>query len=451
MKTPRLDSDSPDALRSPTVDREGKRKWIYPDRRSGRHSRQRRGLALILIAFYLCAPFLTIGGLPFIRMDVSSGIVYALGQTFRVADGSYLALLLFAAATGIAWVTSRWGRVWCGHACPQTVFVEWLIRPVEEWIEGPAHRRRSVDKLPLTLAIAARKILKHGVFSFIILIISNVFLAYFIDPKILAHWISSSPLDEPLAFTIMIGVFAALYFDLIWFREQFCAFLCPYGRFQSVLISKATPTIAYDAARGEPRGKRETKGDCIDCGLCVRVCPTGIDIRNGLQLECIQCMRCSDACNIIMKNLGRKPDLIRKASQIELEGKKTSGHWRIRPLILLGLFTLSISALAYRVATRDSLKITLLRQPQTTYVNMEDNRVANYFTLRLVNQGQSLEKLTLNAPQGVTLVCTLCGQTIEPNTEAIGNLVVIFEKDRFGPSLELTRNSGKLAVPLIVP
>ena len=451
MKTRPSASDSPEALRSPTVDQEGKRKWIYPDRRSGRHSRQRRLVAIVLIVFYFCAPFLQIGGLPFIRIDVASGIIYGLGQTFRVADGYYIALLLFSAATGIAWVTSRWGRVWCGHACPQTVFVEWLIRPLEEWIEGPAHHRRVVDKQPLSIRVAAKKTLKHSIFCVIILVISNVFLAYFVDPQRLWAWIRSSPLDEPIAFMIMAGVFAALYFDLIWFREQFCAFICPYGRFQSVLISKATPTVAYDVARGEPRGKRGTKGDCIDCGLCVRVCPTGIDIRQGLQLECIQCMRCSDACNIIMKNIGKKADLIRKASQLELEGKLLAGHLRVRPLILFALFALCLLTLGYQIATRDPLKITLLRQAQTTYVSMEGTKIANYFTLRIVNQGQKPETFILNAPAGVRLVCTLCDKTIESNTELIGNLIVIFERDKFSKSLELKSKESSLHIPLIGP
>lgn len=441
-------SIDPQDLRAPTVDSHGKRRWIYPERRSGRRARNRRALALLLIAVYLIVPFIKVQGLPLLRFDLASSIVYVLGQAFRFADGFYLVFVLLAAALLLAWATSLWGRIWCGYACPQTVFVEWLIRPVEEFFEGPAIKRRKNDQRPLDVGLLLRKSGKHAVFGLIIFLISNAFLAYFVDPKTLVSWVQRSPWEHPQAFLFMGAVFCALYFDLVWFREQFCSFLCPYARFQSVMISAATPTVAYDYKRGEPRGKRGVRGDCIDCALCVRVCPTGIDIRQGLQLECIQCMRCADACDSIMTGLKRPLGLIRAASEMELQGQVKGRKMRLRPLLYLTLLLVNLGIVFYLVARRDLLKTTILRQASSTFVEISPERTANYFSVRVVNQGHTRERFEMSAPEGVDLICSLCGRDIEPNQEIRGNLVVFFNPQKVSGHVTLLMKGSEKSIDL---
>ncbi len=443
---------TPDSLRAPTVDQAGRRRWLYPDRRKGRLSRIRGSLAGVLILVYLIAPFVKIQGLPLIRFDVLQGIIYVMGQSFRFADGSYFVFVILSGALTLGFVTSVWGRVWCGYACPQTVFVEWIIRPIEELIEGPALHRKRMDEGPKTPSLIAKKIVKYLLFLLVIWMISNAFLAYFIEPKQLMHWISSSPEQHPVAFGVMGLTFAALFFDLVWFREQFCSFLCPYARFQAVMISVATPTVAYDSKRGEPRGRAEGAGDCIDCQLCVRVCPTGIDIRHGLQLECIQCGRCSDACDGIMSNLKRPKGLIRTSSQAALEGRKVQ-RFRLRPAIYLVLLLITIGFVSYSVGTRTALKVTILRQASTTFTHIDEQRLGNYFSMRIVNQSTEPHALKLTTEDGVTIICSLCDRKVEPNEEVKGNLVVIFPQHYPHDKVRLLQEKDEpvIELPLLKP
>lgn len=443
----------PNALRAPTVDAAGKRRWIYPDRRRGPRAKKRRELAMVLLAVYLITPFLSWHDLPILRLDVQQGIMFILGQTFRFADGSYLVFIPLILGLLLAWATSLWGRVWCGYACPQTVFLDWLIRPIEEFCEGPAHRRRRADTQALTLPGFLRKSLKHSLFFGIILIISNAFLAYFVAPATLWDWVTHSPTENPRGFAAVTFIFMALYFDLIWFREQFCSFLCPYARFQSLMISAATPTVAYDSGRGEPRGKLGKKGDCIDCGLCVRVCPTGIDIRQGLQLECIQCMRCADACDSVMDGVKRARGLVRVASLRELEGQSLDAAFRVRPLIYLGLLLSSITFLCYLLGSRPQLKVEFYRQAGTTFVRDEKGQLSNFFGVRVVNQTHEPQTLDVAAPEGVRLICSLCGQTLAPDEEKSGNVVVVFPEGRAEGkvSLLIRNRSDPIDLPLLRP
>ena len=289
------------------MDRSGRRRWLYPDRRPGLYATRRKFTAFILIGLYLVGPWLSWNGNPLLRLDVFEKKAYLFGYVLRVNEAGILAPFFATMALVLLLATSVKGRIWCSYACPQTVFVEWLIRPIEEWVEGSAHHRRRIDAGPRTFIIYFKKAVKHLLFLIIAAIVANTFVSFFVGPDRVVHWMTAPPTEHPIPFLAMMSVMLGFYADLAWFREQFCAFLCPYARFQSVMLDSATPTVAYDAKRGDPRGRGESKGDCIDCGLCVRVCPTGIDIRQGLQLECITCARCIDACHMVMPNLERKP------------------------------------------------------------------------------------------------------------------------------------------------
>ncbi len=421
----------------PTMNSSGKRRWLYPDRRSGAHASRRRNLAVILIIFYLIAPWLRWNGIPLLRLDVIEKKAFILGQIFQVNDATLIAPGMAAMALLLFFATSIKGRIWCAYGCPQTVFVEWIIRPIEELTEGSAHHRRSMDAGPQTLELRLRKGLKHILFLAVSALVANTFISFFVGPDRVAHWTIRPPTEHPMPFFVMTFVMLAFYADLAWFREQFCAFLCPYARFQSVMIDQHTPTVAYDAQRGDPKGQDkkvslERKfGDCIDCQLCVRVCPTGIDIRDGLQLECIMCARCIDACDMVMTNLGRPKELIKIASQNELAGHKKTAIWqRPKTMAYAATLLLMTSAGAIRILGRDDLALTIIRAPGPVYTHMPDGRLGNMFVVRATNNTSSPIKLDLEivSPKGAEILCAQCGTDVGAANVLRATAIVMFDK-----------------------
>jgi cytochrome c oxidase accessory protein FixG len=312
--------------------------------------------------------------------------------------------LIFVLATlafSLFFFTSVWGRVWCGWACPQTVFIEGVFRRIERLIEGSAIERRKLADAPLTWQKILRKAAKWVLFLAGALIISHSFLAYFVGVDRLAQLVQSSPFENPSTFVFMAIVAGLVLFNFAWFREQFCVIVCPYGRFQSVLMDPGSRIVAYDAARGEPRATPQAKalarahstatGDCVNCYRCVQVCPVGIDIRRGTQMECIACTACIDACDEVMTKLGKPPGLVRYDTQRGLEGldKKRIGS---RSLIYLGLASLSLLALVVSTSRLAPVELEVLRAKDAPYTvqgagaNGLDSVVTNHFVLELSNQ-----------------------------------------------------------------
>lgn len=445
------DAHDPDLLRAPTIEASGRRRWIYPDRRPGRLVTIRKRLAMVLMAVYLIVPFCSWQGRPLLRFDVLEGKFFFLTYVFPFQDTSYFVYVFILLALLLFLVTSLYGRLWCGYGCPQTVFVEWLIRPIEELVEGNARKRYLRDRGPLNFDKIWRKCVKYSIYVLVIFVISNAFLGFFVDPKLLFKWVTSPPAEHPWAFGFMLLLSTTLFLDLIWFREQFCSFLCPYARFQSVMIDNSTPTIAFDYNRGEPRGRKATSGDCINCQHCVRVCPTGIDIRNGLQLECIQCGRCADACDRIMVNLKRDPGLIRTASVDELE-KSTQKTLRLRPFIYFLGIILILALAGIRVSMRRDLNYTFLRQPGTTYTSIDEGHFANYFQIRVNNQSRQTHQIEIVEPVGTKILCSICGKNVTAFDDINGNLVIIVPKgyERNFVKLKLNDNFEQ-KIPLILP
>jgi cytochrome c oxidase accessory protein FixG len=290
----------------------------------------------------------------------------------------------------IALFTVVFGRVFCGWVCPQTIFMEMVFRKIEYWIEGDATYQRALNKMPWNKQKILKKSLKVSVFFILSVIIANTFLSYIIGMDKLYH-IITEPLSQHIGgFTLMILFSGVFFFVYLWFREQACLVVCPYGRMQGVLLDKHSIVVAYDHKRGEPRHKFQKeaaagKGDCIDCHECVRVCPTGIDIRNGTQLECVNCTACIDACDHIMESVHQPKGLIRYASEHTIvTGKKlrVSGRMVAYSIVLLLLVGLE----SFLLITRSDLDVHMVRAKGTLFYNEPDGRISNLYNVKIINK-----------------------------------------------------------------
>ena len=299
-----------------TLERDGRRRWMHPKLSTGTWWHRRRIIAYFLMIVFVAIPHLRIYGKPLILLDIAAREFTVLGKTFLPTDTVVLAMLMLSIFLSIVLVTAITGRAWCGWACPQTVYMEFLFRPIDRLFGGVSGK----GGLPKKDRSAVGQVARIAVYVVLCMFLAHTFLAYFVGTERLAVWVRSSPIEHPTAFLVMGATTIAMLYDFLFFREQLCVIACPYGRFQSVMLDEQSMIVAYDPVRGEPRkkGKHEAGepvGDCVDCNRCVVVCPTGIDIRNGLQMECINCTQCIDACNSVMKKIGRPADLIRFSSQ----------------------------------------------------------------------------------------------------------------------------------------
>jgi len=378
MSSPRI------ALRVlPTLNDDGSRKRVRPKLFEGRWLRRRRVVAWSLLVLFFCLPFFRVNDRPAILLDVAQRQFTFFGSTFFATDGVLLMLLLLGIFVTVIGITAVWGRAFCGWACPQTVYLEFVFRPIERFFEGNRNAQLKLDRDGGGL----RRGLKNLTFCVISLVVANVFLAYFVGVETLLGWANHSPWEHPSGFLVM-GVTAGLvFFDFASFREQMCTVACPYARLQSVLLDKHSLIVGYDAARGEPRKKGKPVpggGDCIDCGACVVACPTGIDIRDGLQLECVACGQCIDACNTIMPKIGKLPNLITMSSGSQLLGGKAK---IMRPRVLLyavlagGLF----GALFWTARNAGQVDVTVLRGIGAPFVVQAD-RVQNQVRVKVDNR-----------------------------------------------------------------
>jgi cytochrome c oxidase accessory protein FixG len=344
----------------PTLNADGTRNRIRPRLYPGKLHTRRRLVAWALMASFVGLPFLKIGGKPAILLDVVKREFSLFGRTYLATDGVLLMLLMLTIFAVVFWTTALVGRAWCGWGCPQTVYMEFVFRPIERLFEGKREAQLRLDKNGLSL----RRLAKNLVFLGLSFALANVFLSYFVGTHTLRTWITEAPSRHSSGFLVVVVTTALMFFDFAYFREQMCTVVCPYARLQSVLLDRRSLLIGYDAPRGEPRSKGKPKpghGDCIDCQACVVSCPTGIDIREGLQLECLACGQCADACDSIMARIGKPVGLIRYASQDALETGKKTPLVRTRVVIysvlLLGLIvTLSASLLA-----KPAADVTILR------------------------------------------------------------------------------------------
>jgi cytochrome c oxidase accessory protein FixG len=379
------------------------RRWVYPQSVSGRYQRIHRITGRVLLAFLVVVPWITIQGHPAARLDLPARRVHALWATFTAADGFLLFLFALLAVFGLFSATALYGRLWCGYVCPQTVFLHELIHPIERWTEGDRVARMRRERGPWTAERIARRAAKWALFALVALGAAMSFQSWFAGAP--ALWTGrAGPVDYTL-----VGLFAAGWFaDFAWFREQLCNYVCPYARFQGALTDENSQVVAYDAARGEPRGKAAAAvGGCVDCNKCVVVCPQGIDIRDGYQLECINCARCVDACTDVQGHLGF-PSLVSYATEVELAGGKRR-HLRPRTAIYAVALTAVIGAIGWVLATHEAVEAHVTRQPGTLYTVDPDGWIRNTFLVRVTSRAAD------PASVGITVAGLGAAEVIAPD------------------------------------
>ena len=394
---PVIETD-PDDYRDhiPTADQRGKRRWVYPRKPSGTFYRYRTFVSWILLLVLFFGPFVRIGGNPLLMMNIVERKFSVFGILFWPQDFFLFALLMLIVFIAIALFTAVFGRIWCGWLCPQTVLMEMVFRKIEYWIDGDAGRQRILHAAPWTADKITRRVLKYAIFFGLSFVISNLLLAYIIGSDAWLALLADSPVLHPRGFTAMV-LFSLLFFGIFArFREQACTFVCPYGRFQAVLLDDNSIVVAYDHKRGENRGRWNKKktgearsaeglGDCIDCKMCVQVCPTGIDIRNGTQMECVNCTACIDACDSVMGKLQLPAGLIRYASFNNIERGE---RLRFTPRIAVyGVILCALTVLlAVLLVGRAPVDVSLLRAPGTLFQEQPRGDISNLYLLKVLNK-----------------------------------------------------------------
>ncbi len=434
-KKPNLDSLT-------TVNADGSRYFLHPSDVSGRFTTMRRWFGWLLIAVYVLLPWMPINGAPALFLDVENRRFHLFGLTLLTQDMWVFFFALSGMGFALFFITAILGRLWCGWACPYTVFLEHVFRRVERWIDGDAPARRTLDAAPNNARKIIKRTVKWTIYTIISAAIAHVFISYFVSVPRLYEFMMAGPKEHMISFGVVFALTGILLFCFAWFREQFCIILCPYGRIQSALTDDDTVVIGYDEGRGEPRGKASdpSNGHCIDCFRCVQVCPTGIDIRNGLQLECIGCAACIDACDDIMRKLDRPTGLVRYDSTKGLQGLKRRvlrpRLWMYAALGLLGLSVLG--ATAFFKARPIHAEVSRMRGAPYFH---DETVVRNHYQTRLINKRNQPVGFTLSledAPTGFTLSGVDGTLTLGPLEEAQRPLVILVGRNDYTGPVNLT-------------
>ena len=428
----------------PTLNADGTRNRIRPRLYPGPIYRARRVVGWFLIALFIALPLIRIGGKPAILLDVARREFTLFGRTFLATDGVLLMLLLLSIFVAIVLVTALVGRAWCGWACPQTVYMELLFRPIERWFEGGREGQLRLDKQ----GGGPRRVAKNAVYLVLAFVLANVFLSYFVGTDALRRWMLQSPSEHLGGFAVVLVTTGLVFFDFAYFREQMCTVACPYARIQSVLLDPKSLIIGYDARRGEPRSKGKAKsagyGDCIDCQACVVACPTGIDIRQGLQLECVACAQCADACDSIMDRIRKPRGLIRYSSQATLESGLRTRLLRPRVVIYGVLLAGLLAALVLLGGRQPGAEVTVLRGLGAPF-SLSGDDVVNQLRLKAVNRGEakiSLGVQLVDFPQG-RVVAPELPLELEPSAQGSASFFVIAPRAALSGSRRIQLRVGQ--------
>ncbi|MRM82920.1 cytochrome c oxidase accessory protein CcoG [Riemerella anatipestifer] len=375
-----------------TMDNTGKRKWVYPKKPKGRFTNYRNYVSIFLLAIFFILPFIKINDNPFLLIDILDREFFIVGQPFYPQDFFILALGAITSIVFIILFTVVFGRIFCGWICPQTIFMENVFRKIEYWIEGDRNKQIKLDQQPWNSEKIRKRGLKWTIYFIISLVVTHFMFMYIVGYEEVFRIMKDGPIEYPTNFLVMLLFTAAFYLVFAWFREQVCTLVCPYGRLQGVLIDKQTINVYYDFKRGENRSKwrknedraAEGKGDCIDCNQCVVVCPTGIDIRNGQQLECINCTACIDACNEVMEKVGLPKGLIRYATEDEIEqGRKFKFTSRMKAYtaVLIAL----IAFLSFLLYNRGDMEAKFIKPAGSTFF-ISGDKITNTYNYTLLNK-----------------------------------------------------------------
>lgn len=396
-----------------TADKEGKRIWLFPTKPKGKLYNARTLLSIVYLLVFFTLPFIKVEGHPVFLMNVLERKFILFGQIFWPQDFFIFGLGMVVFIVFIALFTVVFGRVFCGWACPQTIFMEMVFRKIEYLIEGDGARQKMLAKQPWNTDKVVKKFSKWTIFWIVSFLIANTFLAYVIGIDELKN-IITEPVSNHVGGFIGIAIFTSIFFFVYsWFREQVCTVVCPYGRMQGVLLDKNSVVISYDYMRGEQRGKFKKNagrdlGDCIDCNQCVRVCPTGIDIRNGTQMDCTNCTACIDACDAMMKAVGFETGLIRFASENNIS-KKEPTRFTGRMRAYSGVMIVLLGVLVYLLASRTDVGISVLRTPGQLYQELPGGVLSNLYNYKLLNKTYADKQLEFR-PENFKGEITLVGE-----------------------------------------
>ena len=426
-----------------TISSDGKRVWVYPKKPKGKLYNYRKLTSLVLLAFFFLIPFVKINGEPFLLFNILERKFILFGIPFFPQDFYLLVPVMIAFIVFIVLFTVIYGRVFCGWLCPQTIFMEFVYRRIEYWLEGNNKQQQRLDEAPFDFNKLWRKGLKHFLFYSISLISMVWFLSYIIGMDQVLKIIGEGP-GENLALTLGIFVFAGIHFLVFAkLREQVCVIICPYGRLQGVLLDRNSIVVSYDYRRGEPKGRYNPledrnssgKGDCVDCRSCVQVCPTGIDIRHGTQLECINCTACIDACNGVMKRVNKPTGLIRYASERSI-ADTVPLRFNVRILlysfVLLGLLTLT----GFLFSQRTEVETSILRMSGSMYQEYDERHYSNIYVIQVVNKTRNSlpVEIELIQPEGEI---KMMGDNLNIEKGEVGkaNFLLVLDKNEVKTSL----------------
>lgn len=419
-----------------TVDGAGKRKWVFAQRPKGKLYSIRTWVSWFFFAVFFTLPFIYINGRPLFLFDVTKARFILFGKMFWPEDFFILGLTMITFIVFIILFTAAFGRLFCGWICPQTIFMELFFRKVEYAIEGDANRQRMLAQAPWTMDKIIKKGMKHVVFYLASFVIANFFLAYIIGGRELWKIVSGTVSEHAGGLTAIV-VFSGMFYGVYaFFREQVCTVVCPYGRLQGVLLDRNSMIVAYDYKRGEPRGKvnkkeERTIGDCIDCMQCVRVCPTGIDIRNGTQMECVGCTACIDACNAVMEKIDKPLGLLRYASENGIE-KNEKLCFTARMTLYTVLLGVLVLVLGFLLFTRKEVDATIMRTPGMLYQERGKDSVSNLYNIKVINKTAARIPLQLKL-EGVSGQISIIGEKkvvdVKEQGQGSGSFFVVLPKD----------------------
>jgi cytochrome c oxidase accessory protein FixG len=414
-----------------SVARDGRRRWVYARQPSGGFYRARTAVSAALVMFLLLAPVIRVGGQPLMMLNVLERRFVLFGVFFPPQDLSLVVLIALVVLVTVVLATVLLGRVWCGWLCPQTVFMEMVFRRIEYAVAGSAEQQLRRNRGPWSAERVRIAATKHALFAAVSFVVANVFLAWVIGADAVKGLVVDTPARHPAGFAALVFFTFVFYLVFARFREQACVLACPYGRMLSSLVDRRTITVTYDARRGEPRGRLTlaaggaANGDCVDCHRCVTVCPTGIDIRNGIQLECVSCAACVDECDDVMRRVGRPSGLIRHTSADIVNGEPA--HW-LTPrvagyaVVWLALITASVRLLW----VRPDLDVLVLRQPGTLYVRLTGGEVANFYTIQALNRTSRPVQYSIDVLEPRGAIVTQLGELgpVDPHTVRDGRFMI---------------------------